>query len=243
MFQSDKFIELKKEFDNKNNSHSYIFYTNDFFSCQKDVYELVRCIFNEKNLNILESDFFVVKKSDKKNILKEDMIDLKNLFQNTSYLNNYRVYLIEEAHKLNSTTSNMILKFLEEPMDGVIALFITDNLDAVLDTIKSRCQIVNVFYDIKTNVDISESVEKLNTLLFNSNKYISLVNIKKEFDGFDRNELIDLFKESLNYYCKKNLEPDILRKINVLNNAITMLSANVNFDYVFDYILLKGSDY
>ena len=242
MFKSNKFLELKNEFENNNNSHSYIFYTNDFFGCQKDVYELVKVIFGENNLNLLESDFIVIKKSDKKNILKEDMEDLKNIFQNTSYLNKNRVYLIEEAHKLNSTTSNMILKFLEEPMSGVIALFITDNLDAVLSTIKSRCQIVNVFYDLDKEVEIDKNVEKLNTLLFNSNKYISLVNIKKEFEGIDRNVLINLFKDSLEYYCQKKLEPDILNKIKLLNEAITMLNINVNIDYVFDYVLLKGSE-
>ena len=242
MFISNKFDLLKNEFDNNINSHSYIFYTNDFFSCQNDVYNLVKSIFMKDNLNLLESDFVVIKKNDKKNILKEDMMDLKNFFQNTTYLNDKRVYLIEEAHKLNSTTSNMILKFLEEPLEGVIALFITDNLDMVLDTIKSRCQIINVFYDKINDTKSDLNIEKLNDLLFNKNNYISLIKIKKEFEDLDRNSLIVLFKKDFDIICQETQNYDTLNKIRVLNNAITLLNNNVNIDYVFDYMLLKGSD-
>ena len=241
MFKSEKFIELLNEFETNKNSHSYIFYTNDFFSCQQDVLELVKKIFKENNLSLLESDFIVINKSDKKNIIKDDMQDIKNFFQTKSYINKYRIYLVEEAHKLNSTTSNMILKFLEEPMDGVIALFITDNLDAVLGTIKSRCQIINVFYDVKNDITMDKSVEKLYDLLFNNNKYISLFLLKENFGKLDRNELLEIFKKLLDN-CSKRIEVNNIYKIKVLNNAITMLASNVSIDYVFDYVLLKGSD-
>ena len=241
MFISDKFNELLNEFNNNRNSHSYIFYTNDFFSCQKDIYNFIKKLFNEDNLNLLETDFIVIKKSDKKNILKDEIIGIKNMFQTKSYINKYRVYLIEEVHKLNQTTANMILKFLEEPMDKVIALFITDNLDAVLGTIKSRCQIVNAFYEIE-NEDIDDkTVEKLNDLLFNNNKNISFFRLKENFGKLDRNELITIFEKLLK---KCSLSKDIkeLNKIIILNQAIEMLVSNVNVDYVFDFVLLKGSD-
>ena len=240
MYISKRFNDIINEFKNKKNSHSYIFYTNDFFSCQKDVYELIKNIFEKSSIDDNDSDLIIIKKSEKKNILKEDMMVLKNMFKNTTYLNKYRIYLIEEAHKLNSTTSNMILKFLEEPMDGVIALFITDNLDLVLSTIKSRCQIVNVFYE---NIQISnneKNIEKLKHLLFNSNKYFSLINIKNEYSNIERDELILLLKQLIDNLMS-NLEINVF-KIKLLNEAITLLSKNVNIDYVFDYIIIKGSE-
>ena len=238
MFISSRFNEIKNEFDNNKNSHSYIFYTNDFFSCQKDVYNLVKSIFNTDDLDKLQSDFVIINKSDKKNIVKEDMLDLIKNFHNTSYLNNKRIYLIEEAHKLNSTTSNMILKFLEEPLNGVIALFITDNLDAVISTIKSRCQIINAIYDINRENDFDNETKMLNDNLFNKNKYINIVNIKKEYEKYERNELIIVFKKLLDYFYT-NLENSNIYKIKLLNEGITLLTSNVNVDYVFDYILLK----
>lgn len=241
MFKSLKFEEIDNEFINKKNSHSYIFYTSDFFSCQQDVLLLVKKLFKTHNLNLIQSDFVTISRNEKKQILKDDMLELKNFFQNTSYINDYRIYLVEEAHKLNSSSANLILKFLEEPMDGVIAFFITDNLDAVLPTIKSRCQIVNIFYNVedKSNTNDYELLEKN---LFDNNKFYSLIKIKKIFEKLERNELIEMFKGLLLHYYESDLNSDNLNKIKLLNDAIILLNCNVNVDYVFDYVLLGGRD-
>ena len=241
MFISKVFYEIKKEFDIKKNSHSYILYTNDFFSCQKDLYELVKDIFNKDIINSGDSDFFVIGKSEKKNILKEDVHNLKKFFQNTSYLSKYRVYLIEEAHKLNSTSANMILKFLEEPYDGVIAFFITDNLDSVLTTIKSRCQIINVFYDeqIPNENNVQNEIKKF---LYDNNKYFSIIKAKKQFEKYERNELIELFNNYLNDLYGNIKNKENIKLIKKINKVIGMLNNNVNVDYIFDYLFLENGD-
>ena len=239
MFNSAVFNNLQEFFLNNKNSHSYIFYTNNFELCQNDVYKLVKKIFNVNSINLISSDFIVVSKTDKKNILKDDMSDLRNFFQKTSYLNDKRVYLIEEAHKLNSTTANMILKFLEEPLKGVIAFFITTNLDSVLSTIKSRCQIVNCFYEQSTdvNIDYKELVDNI----FINNPYENLFNLKKVFDKFDRSELINIFNDYLNFYYL-NFDVKYKNRIFVVNKAINMLNNNVNVDYIIDYISIEGGN-
>ena len=241
MFISKTFDEIKKEFDISKNSHSYMLYTNDFFSCQKDVNELIKHLFKTDNLDLVGTDYIVIKRNDKKNILKEDMQDLKSFFQNTSYLNNYRIYLIEEAHKLNSTTSNMILKFLEEPLDRVVAFFITTNLDAVLPTIKSRCQIVNIFYNNLNNSE-EKDISIVKDFFINNNNYFAIVKAKKYFEKYDRNELIDLFTNYLNSCYKEEFTSNNLAEIKKINKSISMLNNNVNVDYVFDYIFLDGGE-
>lgn len=240
MFNNNIFNEIVKTFDEKKNSHSYIFYTNDFFACKEDVNNLIRNIFSVEDLSSVISDFIVVEKSEKKNILKDDVQCIKDMFQNKSYLNKNRIYLIDEAHKLNASSANLILKFLEEPLDGVIALFITTNLDAVLSTIKSRCQLFNVFY---SNNKIPEKEVVLDEI-FNNNKFISLFTIRKIFEKYDRTSLIEIFNNYL-IECYNNLEKESnINKIEILNKCISMLNNNVNVDYVYDYLLLKleGSD-
>lgn len=240
MFENNVLNNILNEFKENNNSHSYIFYTNDFFACKSDIEVLVRKVFNIENLNSVLSDFIVVEKSENKNILKDEVTKIKDMFQNKSYLNGKRIYLIEEAHKLNSTSANIILKFLEEPMDGIVALFITTNLDAVLPTIKSRCQIINVFYEskIKYNLDDIKLIDKL----FNENKYINIFVAKKNFEKYDRNKLIELFNNYL-LKCYNELESNNnLLKIKVLNKVIGLLNSNVNIDYIFDYLILEGSE-
>ena len=238
MYHCSDFLDIQNSFDKRKNSHSYMFYTNDFFSCKNDLEKLIKHIFKNENLVSLENDYVIIKRSEKKNILKEDMFELKKFFLNTTYINECRIYLIEEAHKLNSSSANMILKFLEEPMDGVIAFFITTNLDSVLSTIKSRTQIVNVFYDEIKNDDNS-NIEVLLEFL-KKDKYVALFSAKNYFKKYDRNMLIELFINYLTYCYRDINNQKQLKEIKKVNRVITMLNSNVNVDYVFDYLFLGG---
>lgn len=51
-----------------------------------------------------------------------------------------KVYVIHHAERLNVKSSNKLLKFLEEPEGIVTAIFVTENINAMLPTIRSRCQ-------------------------------------------------------------------------------------------------------
>ena len=133
----------------------------------------------------------------------------------------------------------MILKFLEEPMDKVIAFFITTNLDAVLSTIKSRCQIVNAFYESSIN-NQEKDITILKDFLYNNDKYFGIVKAKKYFEKYDRNELIELFMAYLDFCYRNELNAKQIEEIKIMNRAIGLLNNNVNVDYVFDYIFLEG---
>ncbi len=52
-----------------------------------------------------------------------------------------RVYIIDQAEKLNLEASNSILKTLEEPPENVIIILVSVNPNALLPTIRSRCQL------------------------------------------------------------------------------------------------------
>ncbi|KAF3440658.1 hypothetical protein FNV43_RR18942 [Rhamnella rubrinervis] len=52
----------------------------------------------------------------------------------------YKVFVIDECHLLPSKTWLAFLKFLEEPPQRVVFIFITTDLDNVPRTIQSRCQ-------------------------------------------------------------------------------------------------------
>lgn len=51
-----------------------------------------------------------------------------------------RVYVIEHAERLTTQASNALLKFLEEPGTATLAILLTDNIGALLPTIRSRVQ-------------------------------------------------------------------------------------------------------
>lgn len=54
----------------------------------------------------------------------------------------HKVYVIEHVDKMTVQAANSLLKFLEEPPAGVVALLLTENSHAILPTILSRCQVI-----------------------------------------------------------------------------------------------------
>lgn len=53
-----------------------------------------------------------------------------------------KVYILERAEALGDAAANAFLKTLEEPPPSVTIVLLTDDYDAVLPTITSRCQVV-----------------------------------------------------------------------------------------------------
>ena len=52
----------------------------------------------------------------------------------------HRWILVEDAHRLNGASANMLLKILEEPPTGTHFLLVTHRPEAMLQTIRSRCE-------------------------------------------------------------------------------------------------------
>ena len=55
-----------------------------------------------------------------------------------------RVFIFPDAPSLSPEASNALLKLLEEPPDSVLLLLLTTQADAILPTIRSRCQQVEL---------------------------------------------------------------------------------------------------
>ena len=54
----------------------------------------------------------------------------------------YKIYVIDEAQKMTVEAQNALLKTLEEPPKYAIIILITNNKESLLETIKSRCEII-----------------------------------------------------------------------------------------------------
>ena len=77
-------------------------------------------------------------------IKKEQLDELQKEFSMKSVESDKKVYIIENADRLNASSANTILKFLEEPSENIIAILLTDNIYNCIDTIVSRCQILSL---------------------------------------------------------------------------------------------------
>lgn len=74
-------------------------------------------------------------------IKKEQIIDLQNDFGLTS--EKKKIFIINEADKMTSSSANSLLKFLEEMSENTYGVLISENANRLLPTIKSRCQTIN----------------------------------------------------------------------------------------------------
>ena len=59
-----------------------------------------------------------------------------------AYEGGYKVMIIWMADKMNTATANKLLKLLEEPPQKTVFLLITENQDDIMQTILSRCQVL-----------------------------------------------------------------------------------------------------
>jgi DNA polymerase-3 subunit delta' len=77
----------------------------------------------------------------------------------TPFESNRRVFVIERADELGDEAANRMLKTLEEPASFVHIILLTDRLQEILPTIRSRCQAVR--FEAPSEEQAAEDVQAL----------------------------------------------------------------------------------
>lgn len=112
-----------------------------------------------------------------------------------AYEGGYKVMIIWMADKMNIAASNKLLKLIEEPPHKTLFLLIAEDEEQIIQTIKSRCQILHfpplAEQDIVTalehrGIEINEAVRIAHQANGNFNKAIDLVNKDSEDLVFER---------------------------------------------------------
>jgi len=80
----------------------------------------------------------------KANISVNEAEEINKIMSLKSYEGGYKVMVIWMAEKMNTECANKLLKLIEEPSAKTVFLLLTENQSAILPTIKSRCQNINV---------------------------------------------------------------------------------------------------
>lgn len=104
----------------------------------------------------------------KGNISVNEAEEINKIMSLKSYEGGYKVMVIWMAENMNTECANKLLKLIEEPSRETVFLLLTENKSAILPTIKSRCQEINI-PPIETK-EIAESLIKKG-LANNENAY------------------------------------------------------------------------
>ncbi len=73
------------------------------------------------------------------NVIRPEFIEPAN---RTAAMNHGKVFIIEQAETMSTAAQNAILKTLEEPISRTLIILLTDQPDALLPTVRSRCRMV-----------------------------------------------------------------------------------------------------
>ncbi|RCW93584.1 DNA polymerase III subunit [Winogradskyella arenosi] len=73
----------------------------------------------------------------------EEAMDIVKSLTLKSFEGGYKVMIIWMAEKMNIPSANKLLKLIEEPPEKTIFLLITEDEEQIINTIKSRCQVLH----------------------------------------------------------------------------------------------------
>ena len=204
---------------------NYIFSKDEEYN-----YDIDKLQINDSNksfkliLNQTHPNFHLIDLLDEKKIIEISQIrNMINYANKSAFNNKERIVLIDNAENLNLSSSNALLKIIEEPNENVFFILIFDNNRKIIETIKSRCLKFNLFLTFDECLDTTNKIignniyqivnkdlinhystvgDLVNLVNFSSSSKMSLIELNlKDF-------LINLIDEKYykkNIYIKKNI--------------------------------------
>ena len=231
-FKDNSFYTYAKNI--KKYFHAYLFEVNDIESSYPLILAFAKTILckehymNNKNCNdcnkclLIDKGYdedLIVIEPDTSTIKKEQIVDLKNKMSLKSSNDNNRVYIIKQAECMNPSASNSLLKFIEEPENGIYGILITTNRKQILETILSRCVLIQLKDKKNINLD-KEEVSNLTFFIKN------LINKKEE-------ELPYLKEHFFKYYETRE------KILNAFQNIELIIDSRINNYYQKDTVFSK----
>lgn len=169
--QEDAKNLLKNAIKTGNHSHAYIFSGEKgsgkmmlaeafatMMQCENPGDDACReCHSCKQALSHNNPDIIYVRREEGKSNLGVDVVreQIVNDVGIKPYSNKYKIYIVEEAERMNPQAQNAILKTIEEPPEYAIIILLTANHNAFLQTILSRCVLIQM-----KSID-TESIKKI----------------------------------------------------------------------------------
>lgn len=277
MQESRGMEELLQQYHENKLSHAFLLETNDSEKSLQNLLQFLAFINrtgdeveDERLENLIRSESLpslMVLRPDGQMIKKEQILELKRFFQTKPTFSLYNMYVILDAELLNSSSANTILKFLEEPYDNLLGFFITNNKENIIDTIKSRCQVILDYYEGNSYISIPKVWESIainyikeicsvhdEAILYNKNVILPLVHEKKEllylfqsiFQIYDilfavklnRRELPAEY-QALEFLLKKDSNFFLL-ELQYLARLLDEMNYNLNVNLILDRYVLES---
>ncbi len=177
-----------------------------FLLCPHHYTNLKQCQDCHQCQTIDDGNFLEIKiiKPDGQWIKKEQLEELQQEFNRKAIVGNQKIYIIDGVDHLNTYSANSILKFLEEPVPGIIAILLVDNAYQVMKTILSRCQILSLKKEKNKEYDTLPTKQLLANFSFHN---------QEEIDNFleTADEKIEVMIDYITYFEKHGYQSIIYK--------------------------------
>ena len=189
-------------------SHAYLFELNDNIYAYEMIMSFVKKVLSNGDDNIAkridDGNYPELKHifPDGQLIRKEQLEELQKSFSTISLENDKRFYIIHDSEKLNVAAANSLLKFLEEPSYGIIAILLKNNINLLLKTIVSRCQILTFS---KNKLEDYIKFNQITSNITLHKLFFTIWKNKDELNEYHRN-FVKKVIEFINYYEKNKLK-------------------------------------
>ena len=221
-------------------NNAYMFEGMDGIGKKKFADELSKLLLDYENLE--NSPDYVLIKPDGNSIKIAQIRNLQSDIVIRPH-KDYKIYIINNAEKMTVEAQNALLKTLEEPPNYAIIILVTNNKESLLETIKSRCDIIKFspipIEDLKRyliNTGIEEERAQL-LAIFSRGSIENALNLSQSSE-------FSMMREDIQQYIQIMLDKNIVEILNIPNNIekyrgkiIALLDMMIN--YFRDIILLK----
>jgi DNA polymerase-3 subunit delta' len=197
--------------------------------------------------------------------------EVRSLVQDVSirpFSSERKVYIVPDAHLMRQEAQNALLKTLEEPPEYVVIILLAHTADAMLETIRSRCQMVELAAkDMEYDPELRKTAEEilLGISSWDLTQIRAAIQTLEEFKT-DAARILSLFASWYRdiLYFKASMDPDgilnhehlseirtlagqtsyegIQNVLESIQKARRRLLANVNFDLTMELLLLAMKD-
>lgn len=179
-----------------------------------------------------------------------------------------KIYIVPDAHLMRPEAQNALLKTLEEPPEYVVIILLSNSADAMLETIRSRCQMVEL---TAGEAELDPALRQIaEDILLHVSSW-DLVQIRLAIKALDpykvqADRVLELFAAWYRdvLYFKASMDPEgllfqehlseirsasenmsyegVQSVLDGIRRALLRLRANVNFDLTMELLLLAMKD-
>lgn len=135
-------------------------------------------MFDDEN----HSDYYEINKENTEAIKIDEIRNLQEKIYEKPITSAKKVYVINNAENMTREAGNCLLKTLEEPPEFACIILVTNNENALLATIKSRC--TKILFTEETSEELTEEEKEryteLEKIFGNVENYLSIDLLRKD---------------------------------------------------------------